>query len=128
MVDVDWDGIHLMWRIYGFIFISASLNKSTKIKKQGIIYYPSGTLLWSHRCVQLTPELGMTSSFVETVWGLPSSFILPKNSVKPIKGLIGVAGELSETTEGGEVKDAGASTVNVRSSDVKFEAWRVRTW
>lgn len=42
--------------------------------------------------------------------------------MKPIKGLIGVAGELSETTEGGEVKDAGASTVNVRSSDVKFDA------
>jgi hypothetical protein len=42
--------------------------------------------------------------------------------VKPIKGLIGVVGELRETTEGGEIKDAGASTVKVRSSDVKFEA------
>ena len=51
-----------------------------------------------------------------------SPFILPKNSVKPIKGLFGLVGELRETTEGGEVNEAGARTVNVRSSDVKFEA------
>lgn len=58
-------------------------------------------------------------------WAAPiclSPFILPKKSVKPIKGLTGVTGEFRETTEGGEVKDAGASTVKVRSSDVKFEA------
>ena len=51
-----------------------------------------------------------------------STFILPKNSLKPIKGLIGLVGELRETTDGGEVNEAGASTVSVRSSDVKFEA------
>lgn len=63
-----------------------------------MIYYPSGTLLCNHRCVQLRPEFGMTSL------------------------LIGVLGELRETTEGGDVNEAGASTVKVRSSDVKFDA------
>lgn len=53
---------------------------------------------------------------------------LSVNSGKTTNGLIGDAGEeFNETTEGGEVNDAGARTVNVRSSDVKFEAWRVNT-
>lgn len=52
---------------------------------------------------------------------LLSPFTLAKNSAKPIKGLFGVLGEFRETTEG-EVNEAGASTVKVRSSDVKFEA------
>lgn len=50
-----------------------------------------------------------------------SPFTLPKISEKPIKGLSGVVGEFRETTEGGEVTEAGASTVKVRSSEVKFE-------
>jgi hypothetical protein len=53
---------------------------------------------------------------------LLSPFALAKNSAKPIKGLFGVLGEFRETTEGGEVNESGASTVKVRSSDVKFEA------
>lgn len=36
--------------------------------------------------------------------------------------------EFKESTEGGEVNEAGARIVIVRSSDVKFEAWSVRTW
>lgn len=51
-----------------------------------------------------------------------SPLILPKNSAKPIKGLIGLVGELKEITEGGEINEDGASTVKVRSSGVKFEA------
>lgn len=46
-----------------------------------------------------------------------------------MKGLIGDVGEvLNDTTEGGEVKEAGASTVIVRSCEVRFDAWRVKTW
>ena len=44
-------------------------------------------------------------------------------------GLVGDAGvEVKDTTEGSEVKEAGASTVSVKSSDVRFEAWSVKTW
>ena len=57
-----------------------------------------------------------------------SPLAFPVNSGKSTKGLIGEVGEeFNETTEGGEVKEAGASTVKVRSSDVKFEACRVKT-
>lgn len=45
------------------------------------------------------------------------------NSETLINGLAGDDGdELNDNTEGGEVNEAGARTVNVRSSDVKFEA------
>lgn len=45
-----------------------------------------------------------------------SPLTLPVNSGKPTNGLIGEAGEeFNEMTEGGEVNDAGARTVNVRS-------------
>lgn len=58
-----------------------------------------------------------------------SPLTLPVNSENPANGLIGVDGEeLKDTTEGREVNEAGARTVKVRASDVKFEAWRVRTW
>ena len=52
----------------------------------------------------------------------------PANSEKPTNGLIGDVGEeFKDTTDGGEVKEAGARTVIVRSSGVKFEACRVKT-
>ena len=47
----------------------------------------------------------------------------PANSEEPTNGLIGDVGEeFKDTTDGGEVKEAGARTVIVRSSGVKFEA------
>lgn len=49
-----------------------------------------------------------------------SPFTLPKPT-------IGVLGELKDTTDGGDVNEAGASTVKVKSSDVKFDALRVKT-
>lgn len=106
-----------------------------------MIYYPKGTLLCSHRCEQIKSELGTISSLMESVWGIPSSlrfsnsppsclplFTPPKHSVNPTKGVTGVVGELSETTVGSEVKESGANIVKVRSSDVKLETWRVKTW
>ena len=51
-----------------------------------------------------------------------SLFTLSKHSAKPINELFGVVGELRDTNEGGGLNEAGASTVNVRSSEVKFEA------
>lgn len=42
---------------------------------------------------------------------------------KPLNGLIGDDGvEFSDSTEGAGVTDAGASMINVRSSDVRFDA------
>ena len=55
--------------------------------------------------------------------------IFPQNSENPRHGLIGEDGaEFKVINEGGEVNDAGARTVKVRSSGVKFEAWSVNTW
>lgn len=39
-----------------------------------------------------------------------------------------VGEEFRDTTEGGDVKEAGAIIVIVRSSGVMFEAWRIKTW
>lgn len=51
-----------------------------------------------------------------------SPLTLAVKSTKPINGLIGVDGaEFRDTTDGGDIDDAGASTVKLRSSDVKFE-------
>lgn len=45
------------------------------------------------------------------------------NSENPKNGLKGELGvEFKDTTEGGDVKDAGARTIRDRSSDVKFDA------
>lgn len=120
--------------------------------------YPNGTLLCSHKCVQPKPEVeiasdaGETCSFKETNLVSPlTSFLfsnegattldfciiepfvwllyLPATSESPKNGLIGDEGEeFRESTEGGDVNEAGARIVIVRSSDVKFEAWSVRTW
>lgn len=118
--------------------------------------YPKGTLLCNHRCVQPESPLGSTSgmgvalSLNETDWErfFPSGtwftdtelllgaaliclsiLTLSVKSEEPMKGLIGDVGEvLNDTTEGGEVKEAGASTVIVRSCEVRFDAWRVKTW
>lgn len=123
-----------------------------KKKEKRWKYYPSGTLLWSHRCVQHKPLLGMASDIGEACSlkeagqtpPLPFCFwfsdersgelslcivgLLPVNSGKPTNGLIGEEGEeFKETTEGGEVNEAGARTVRVRSSDIRFETWRVKT-
>ena len=52
-----------------------------------------------------------------------SALAFPVNSENPTNGLIGVDGEeFKDTTVGGEVNEAGARTVKVRSSEVKFEA------
>ena len=49
-------------------------------------------------------------------------------SGNPEKWLTGEDGEeFKETTDGGEVNEAGARTVKVRSSDVRFVACRVNT-
>lgn len=73
----------------------------------------------------------MTSSPIAIVRGPSplclSPFILPKHSAKPRNGLKGVSGELRDTNEGGDVNEAGASTVKVRSSEVKFDARSVKT-
>lgn len=48
---------------------------------------------------------------------------LSVNSENPRNGLKGEVGvEFRDTTDGGDVKDAGARTVSDRSSDVKFDA------
>ena len=48
---------------------------------------------------------------------------LSVNSENPRNGLIGEVGvEFKDTTDGGDVKDAGARTVKDRSSDVKLDA------
>lgn len=111
--------------------------------------YPNGTRLCSQRCVQPKPLFGTTSEgledspFVFSV--LVSSGIggndcclrvvmlrfslctLSVNSENPRNGLRGDVGvEFRDTTDGGDVKDAGARTVKDRSSDVKFDAWRVK--
>lgn len=53
----------------------------------------------------------------------------PLNSVMPIIGLMGEMGEeFRDTTDGGDVNEAGARIVIVKSSDVMFDAWRVKTW
>jgi hypothetical protein len=58
-----------------------------------------------------------------------SPVIIPVDSGKPTNELIGVVGEeLKDPTDGGEVNEAGARTVRVRSSDVKFEARKAKTW
>lgn len=58
-----------------------------------------------------------------------SILTLSVKSEEPMKGLIGDVGEvLNDTTEGGDVREAGASTVIVRSCEVRFDAWRVKTW
>lgn len=52
-----------------------------------------------------------------------SLFNLSVNSEEPRKGLSGDVGEeLNDNTEGGEVKEPGARTVIVKSSEVKFDA------
>lgn len=53
----------------------------------------------------------------------PTPLVLPAVSEEPTNGLIGDVGEeFKDTTDGGDIKEAGAKTVIVRSSDVKFEA------
>ena len=140
-----------------------SLSELPEIKhwkrrtKQRNRYYPSGTVLCNHKCVQPKPVLGMTSE-AETVCSvretdLPSTLsfwlsstigkelslctpllrlsplTLAVKSAKPMNGLIGVDGaEFRDTTDGGDIDDAGARTVKLRSSDVKFKTWRVKTW
>ena len=48
---------------------------------------------------------------------------LSVNSENPRNGLTGEVGvEFRDTTDGGDVKDAGARAVNDRSSGVKFDA------
>lgn len=136
-----------------------SVGKTIYPAREGIIYYPNGTLLWSHKCEQPKPALGMISdmgedwSLKETVrppkstlcfWfsdtvgidlGLSNDVpyfslpILPATSFKTMYGLMGDDGEeFNEITDGIEVDEAGARTVMVRSSDVKFDAWSVKTW
>lgn len=122
------------------------------MNEKGIIYYPNGTLLWSHKCEQpialgMISDMGDDCSLKETdprpesilcfrfsvtegidlglsndvtYFSLP---ILPATSFKTMYGLMGDDGEeFNEITDGGEVDEAGARTVMVRSSDVKFEA------
>lgn len=112
--------------------------------------YPNGTLLCNHKCVQPTSPLGKTSEIAKsfslgiTDWVPPSLvdfrlssssgnelffWILPADPEEITYGLNGDVGELfRDSTEGGGMNEAGARTVIVRSSDVKFEAWRVNTW
>lgn len=112
---------------------------------------PKGTRLCSQRCVHPKPLFGTTSEGLEEARFI-SSFVvvsvlvvssgivgndctlrlavlrfslctLSVNSENPRNGLKGDVGlEFSDITEGGDVKDAGARTVNDRSPLVKFDA------
>lgn len=155
MVAVDWAGTHLTQPQMSLFSVQTVCEKE-KEQKKGAWHYPNGTLLWSHRCVQpkslleMTSDIGEDCSLKETEWTiLPlcfgfsgggkelslcftapclSPFTWPVDSDKLTNGFIGDLGELKDPTEGGEVNEAGARTVIVRSSDVKFDAWRVKTW
>jgi hypothetical protein len=78
-------------------------------------------------CFRVSDKRGAELSLC-TALACLSPLTLPVNSENPTNGLNGVDGEeFKDTTVGGEVNEAGARTVKVRSSEVKFEAWRVRT-
>lgn len=145
IVAVDREGTHLMQTKHVVIIWIITIIRHEKEDKKRWTHYPNGTLLCNHKWVHPKSFRGRTS-VMETVcsWGPPSpclwfsDSVEPKLnlgtpvlclSIEPIKGLSGDAGdEFNDTTEGGELNEAGAKTVNVRSSDVKFEAWRVNTW
>ena len=115
--------------------------------------YPRGTVLCNQRWVQPKSELDIISEVAPvrcareidlfplsllSFWpsvetgielNLCSPPALPVVSGKPPNVLLGVVGaEFKGITKEEELDATGARTVNVRSSDVRFEAWRVSTW
>ena len=78
-------------------------------------------MLWSQRCEQpRSPEFWARLRSAE----LSSCFVSAMNLciilARGVNGLVGE--EFKDMIDGGEVNDAGARTVNVRSLLVKFEA------
>lgn len=55
------------------------------------------------------------------------SLLREGDSLKKVPPIGDAGAEVKDTTEGRQVNEAGASTVSVRSSDVRFEASSVKT-
>lgn len=122
------------------------------MEKEDELTYPRGILLFNHICVRprllliRTSEMAIVFSLKETgvrtqsssspdLWSSTLdaeqslfSEVLCLLSSNGLIGLIGDGGEQVSDSTVGEVSEDGASNVNVKSSFVKFDAWRVKTW
>ena len=144
IVEVDWDGTHLIKKQEIEVNPSTQMWKSNwkteTVSSPG--KYPNGTLLCNHKWVQVKAVAGIISamgtacSSEERVWEAFRFCFSAKWDIElilcvgwtPTNGLIGdESAEFCDSTGGG-VNDAGARIVKVRSSDVRFDAWRVKTW